>query len=253
MQYTISLHVSFLQEFFVSGSTATLNLWFCFKRALIYKLCNINWFHYIYSQHILYIHKHIRKESEETWIKQPGMQLRSVKEESFCVRTLFLFVLLLLFRYHCQMHLLFVIFRLRTVDKKKPENYNYGPYVFITNWCKSFSFYTFPQINCISMGTKHPISEGASIWIYDTFSFTEGHRYSFFIQVLYLYCNLSCCLHRHLPLTGSRKCVAFYSSALPWRNKIRFKSKVFYRENKLEVSVVDSCKVNWFPRMKCPF
>lgn len=82
----------------------------------------------------------------------------------------------------------------RTVDKKDPENCNYGPYVFIANQCKSFSFYMFFHINCISMGTKHSISEGASIWIHDSFSFTEGHRYSFFIQVLYFYCNLSCCL-----------------------------------------------------------
>lgn len=150
---------------------------------------------HIFIVYSIYTKKHIIKEiEEETWIKLPGMQLRSIKEESFCVRRLLLFVLLLFFRYHCHKHLVFVIFRLRTVDKKDPENCNYGPYVFITNQCKNFSFYTFPRINCTSKGTKHSISEGASIWIHDSFSFTEGHRYSFFIQVLYFYCNLSCCL-----------------------------------------------------------
>lgn len=63
------------------------------------------------------------------------------------------------------------------------------------------------------MGTKHPISEGASMWLHVTFSFTEDTDVhflsSFFIFIAT--CPVAC-----LPLAGGRKMcsISFFCTPL---------------------------------------
>jgi len=128
---------------------------------------------------------------------------------SFHVGRLPVFGLLQLFKYLCLKPLVFAIFWLRTLDKEDPKSHDCSPFLFCKKNYARISH--FLQINCTPMGTKHPVSEGAHMWLHVTYLLKTQMLIFFPVSLsFFVTCPVAC-----FPFAGCRKMLRVFFFCTP--------------------------------------